>query len=234
MSFVPSILWENICSLPAGFPRLPFPSLGGEHHCLHLTLAASPWLWTLQAGSALHPVTRRPWQSPGQAPTLPSLLPTIWPMLLGWTQVPMGRESVPGLASSGRGSCSLALGCQGLMNCCQSKHHPLPASSGPLDQEGKVEEDRGMEPRLRTRALVGTWPSFIGWGHYFLICRRGNGDSERKKALPKVTQPKKWHGQDLHPGCSLKCPSRQPFLCLGSGANLTRDEEGSSRLSISR
>lgn len=197
MSFVPSILWENICSLPAGFPRLPFPALGGEHHCLRSFLAASPWLWTQQAGPALHPVTRRPWQSPGQAPTLPSLLPTIWPMLLGWTQVPMGRESVPGLASSGRGSCGLVLGCQGLVNCCQSKHHPLPASSGPLDQEGKVEENRGTEPRLRTRALVDTVAKF-----------------HRLRALLSYLQKRKWRlreEKDLAQGHTAQEVARAGF-----------------------
>ena len=106
-----SILWENIYSPPAGFSRLLFPALSGERHGSHWTLATSPWHWAQQAGPTLHPVTRRPWQSPGQACTLPSLshhpahVPGMGPSSHGqrtcpWAGIVWERQLRPGLEVS--------------------------------------------------------------------------------------------------------------------------------------
>lgn len=42
---------------------------------------------------------------------------------------------------------------------------PRPVSPGPMDREGKVVEDKGMEHQLHTGC--SQWPNFTCWRHYF-------------------------------------------------------------------
>ena len=203
VSPAPSILWGGICSQPAGFPGSPFqPSVGSTTVCSRPRPAAPGAGPGEQCPLSVpgprelgRPLSSRSWDGPK--------FPRAEDLSLGWRRPGEAAEGWPG-------------GSQGLGNQSQCPRYPHLHPQPPGQGRG-IEVARGTEHQLLAGCGYTRGPSCTRWGHYFPALWKRSGDSERRRALAKVTRPGSSPGRISTRALSPQRSSSQPLPAWGPG-----------------